>query len=291
MFSRILVATDLSPASISLIDCVAFLKLFGSRECLLLQCLNMHDVNAPVFEHSRSVLEPILNDQIERMRKHGLMTSGRIIPGSAKTEINRIAVDENYSLIVIGSRGHSLAGAMLLGSVASSVIQNARKPVLLLRLEVKDGVDVQCLPTCQCDFREHILFPTDFSDNAKQALVYVEKLVRDGAKRVTLFHVQDKTRIDPHLRDRIEEFNEIDRSRLQIIKENLQSRADVIVDIELAYGSPFREIMRMIIGKKISLVVMGSQGRGYIEEIFLGSVSHNVARHSVVPVLLVPAQR
>jgi nucleotide-binding universal stress UspA family protein len=38
-------------------------------------------------------------------------------------------------------------------------------------------------------------------------------------------------------------------------------------------------------------VVMGSQGRGFLAEVFLGSVSHQVVRRSPVPVLLVPAGR
>jgi len=36
---------------------------------------------------------------------------------------------------------------------------------------------------------------------------------------------------------------------------------------------------------------MGSQGRGFIKEVFLGSVSNNVARHSAASVLLIPAVR
>ena len=41
--------------------------------------------------------------------------------------------------------------------------------------------------------------------------------------------------------------------------------------------------------ESVSLTVMGSQGRGHLGELFLGSVSHNVARHAPVPVLLIPA--
>jgi len=37
--------------------------------------------------------------------------------------------------------------------------------------------------------------------------------------------------------------------------------------------------------------VMGSQGRGFVSESFLGSVSHQVARRSPAPVLLIPAKR
>ncbi|BCU06400.1 universal stress protein [Allochromatium tepidum] len=63
------------------------------------------------------------------------------------------------------------------------------------------------------------------------------------------------------------------------------------IGIEIAYGAPVTEILRVIREQGARLVVMGSQGRGFIEEIFLGSVSHNVARHSPAAVLLVPAKR
>jgi nucleotide-binding universal stress UspA family protein len=56
-------------------------------------------------------------------------------------------------------------------------------------------------------------------------------------------------------------------------------------------GSPTGEILKTIDQKDISLVVMGSQGRGFLEQVFLGSVSHNIARHANVSVLLIPANR
>jgi len=43
--------------------------------------------------------------------------------------------------------------------------------------------------------------------------------------------------------------------------------------------------------RDVQLTVMGSQGRGYVSDLFLGSVSHNVARQSVASVLLIPAKK
>jgi nucleotide-binding universal stress UspA family protein len=59
----------------------------------------------------------------------------------------------------------------------------------------------------------------------------------------------------------------------------------------ITYGSPVTEILKKATDDGVTLIVMGSQGRGYISELFLGSVSHNVARHAGVPVLLVPLPR
>ena len=108
---------------------------------------------------------------------------------------------------------------------------------------------------------------------------------------MTLFHVQDKTRIEPHLAHRLEEFNETDRARLEELRQTLEGRGSTKVEIDLTYGFPFEEIIRMVRERDVRLVVMGSQGRGFLKELFLGSVSHNVVRHSEAAVLLVPAKR
>ncbi|MGZ8145008.1 MAG: universal stress protein [Methylosarcina sp.] len=55
--------------------------------------------------------------------------------------------------------------------------------------------------------------------------------------------------------------------------------------------STTRKILRKVSQNPFSLFVMGSQRRGFISEVFLGSVSHNIIRKAPVPVLLVPAIR
>ncbi len=198
----------------------------------------------------------------------------RIVSSNAKQEVNRIAEKEDYSLIVVG-HSHSKVRDTFLGGIAYNVIYCARKPALVVPVQKKDDEYV-CIRSA--GFGEHILYPTDFSENADLAFSYVEDFVSQGAKHVTLLHVQDKARIEPYLRDRLEEFNRIDRSRLESMKESLSKKGNPVIDIELAYGAPYTEIMRMIREQDISLVVMGSQGRGFIQELFLGSVSHNVVR-------------
>ncbi|OGA45244.1 MAG: hypothetical protein A3F74_26770 [Betaproteobacteria bacterium RIFCSPLOWO2_12_FULL_62_58] len=289
MFSRFIVATDLSPASFAIVNCLGGLRAFGAKQCLLLQCLNFQQAASTALSYTTAPLEGILGQQKEILEKLGFEVETKIIPGFAKLEINRVAAEENYSLIVVGSQGHSMVGEMLLGGVASEVIHSARKPVLLVRIEMKEDAGNACVQAARCDFSEHVLFPADFSENADHAFTYVERLAADGARRITLLHVQDKARIDPHLTHRLDEFNEIDRGRLEIMKERLRKQGNAEVEIELCYGSPFDEITRLVRERNVNLVVMGSQGRGFVEEIFLGSVSHNVARHADASVLLIPA--
>lgn len=289
MFNKFIVATDLSPASFGVVNCLAGLRSYGATHCLLLQCLNLQQAASVAFSYTTEPLESFLEAQKEVLELQGFKVKTRVVPGFAKQEINRIAQTEDYALVVVGAHGHSMVGEALLGGVASAVIHGARRPVLVVPLEEIPGRTDVCVKATRCDFSKHILFPTDFSDNADYAFSYVKKLAGAGAKRVTLLHVQDKSRIDPHLQHRLEEFNEIDRGRLEKMKDTLQQNSSVAVETEICYGMPFQEITRRIHGGDVDLVVMGSQGRGFIEEIFLGSVSHNVARHTEAPLLLIPA--
>jgi len=54
----------------------------------------------------------------------------------------------------------------------------------------------------------------------------------------SLLHVQDRTRLEPHLSHRIEEFNRIDQDRLDRMRERLQALGAAEVSTEIAYGVP-----------------------------------------------------
>jgi nucleotide-binding universal stress UspA family protein len=121
--------------------------------------------------------------------------------------------------------------------------------------------------------------------------LYLEHIVRETKAHVTLLHVQDESKIDRHLKHRLDEFNRIDAERLERMKLRLEQCGAAGVETEIPYGSPTSIILKLTHNNTFSLIVMGSQGRGFIEEVFMGSVANNVARHAPLPVLFVPAVR
>lgn len=287
MFSRILIATDLSPASLAVTECVRGLRAFGAGECVLVQCFNIREV-VPFSEQIKEYIEASLDKQKRILEKQGFATTVEVVPGLPQTEIPRVAEKKHCSLIVVGSHGHNLTGEILLGGVATAIIHHASKPVLIIRLKVSEETGQAICVGGKCDFLKHILFPTDFSDNAEHAFAYVEKTVECGARRVTLLHVQDKAKLGKHLEHRLDEFNETDRNRLERLKARLEEKGNADVRIEIPYGTPTTEILERSREGEADIVIMGSRGRGFISELFLGSVSHNVARHAQAPVLLIP---
>lgn len=237
------------------------------------------------------MIQPRLTAQKAALEGQGFTTTVEIVSGLPKFEVNRVAAERGCSLVVVGTHGHTMSSEVRLGGVASEIIHNARQPVLLVRLEIATIQDQQrCVPVCQ-DLFGHLLFPTDFSDNAEHAFLVLKEFVARGAKRITLLHVQDQAKIGRRLADKLPEFNRIDAERLERMKKELTSGGHARVECELASGAPVSEILARVRDRGISLVLMGSQGRGYISEVFLGSVSHNVARLAPASVLLVPAIR
>lgn len=291
MFKKLIIATDLSAASFALVKCLGGLRAYGAEECLLLQCLSIQETSSLALSYTVSVIEGMMQNLKEIMVQQGYIVETRIVPGVTKNEINRIAVSENYSLIVVGAQEQTLTSEIFFGGLAYDVIHYAQKPVLLIRLEDYPKEGISCIKAIGCDMSNHILFPTDFSENADLAFDYVTKMAVLGAKKITLCHVQDKSRISEYPEDTFTKIRDIDNARLQDMKELLQKKAEVEVDTFLSYGSPAIEILKLIREQNAQLVVMGSQGRGFVKELFLGSVSNNVARNSVASVLLIPAKR
>ncbi len=290
MFKKIIIVTDLSPAADSLIECLGGLKSFGTEEVLILQYVSMQQSASIALTYTTTALEEGLLEQKKTVEEQGFKVKARSLTDPVIRELNKIAEEQDYSLIVVGAQKHSVMGEMFFGGLAYDVIHHSRRPVLIIRLseQVKDPSLVESI---SCHVNNHILFATDFSENADNAFSYVEKMISEGVGRVTIAHIQDKSRIEPYLSDRLKEFNEIDDKRLLDLKKSLLKIKNIQVDIKLAYGSPSVEIIKLIKELDVELVVMGSQGRGFVKEIFLGSVSNNVARNSDASVLLIPAKR
>lgn len=290
MFSRILVATDLSEASDKLISCINSLKQLGADEAILFHALRIRYLDYLKFDLIRDA-EPFLMKQKSALESAGFKTTVEIGESETAYELNKTAEKNNVSLVVIGTHGKSLLKHALMGGEATKILQHHGKPLLLIRIKISDGMEtVTCDENC-LDKDRRILYATDFSDTAQLAFTYVEKMVEKGWKKVTLLHVQDSSGIEKHLKDRLDEFNMIDTERLNMLKDLLEKKGASDVDVVLPYGQPVQEIIKTSKNGIFSVIVMGSQGRGFTEELFLGSVSHNVVRQADLPVLLIPALR
>ena len=287
MLSKLLVATDGSDASDAALECLRELGRVGTRDIVLVHVFNVYNVGGLYLSLQRLLL-PRIQRQQAMLTAAGFRVSIETPLGVPHVEINRIAMQEGCGGIAIGSHGAGMVEEALIGSTASSVIHHAELPVLLVRLQLLVEDDRRrCRSACEAFFK-HVLFPTDFSDAASKAFRYLEHVVAETRGAVTLLHVQDRTRIHPHLEARLDEFSAIDRDRMGLLRDRLLGRGAPRVDIEIPYGLPKEIVLERSRNGGFSLIVMGSQGRGVMKEMVLGSLANHVARHAPLPVLFVP---
>lgn len=288
MFRTAVMATDLSPASQALIGAGTQLKELGVEHIVLLHCFGAMEVSSFTFADGDMAFDQLLKRQGEKLRELGFIVAERTYTGGPQHGVQVIAEETGSDLVVIGSHGHAVRSGLHLGGRAWGIIQHATRPVLVIRLEPHGEKDARTTHNDAVPITDAILFATDFSDNAEQAMRCVTGIAERGAGTITIAHIQDEAVIDPYLLDRRDEFSVIDRGRLDDLVKHVEKVSSADVQAILGYGKPSLELIRLAEHSEPSLLIMGTQGKGVVRELLMGSVSHAVTRHTHCPVLLVP---
>lgn len=289
MFEKILIATDLSPASDCLLKCAGELKNVGVRRIVLAHVIYV--ANTPGLEEVLDAeASPLLSRQKQVLEKAGFEVVAEMPVGIPARSIKDLADRRDVDAILTGSRGRGIIQRALLGSVAFKLLQISDKPVILARINLLGEGEACRFSLCKRMF-EHILFPTDFSEAAGQAFFQLEKIAADLKGPVTLLHVQDPALLGPGLTDQqMREQRRMDQERLDSLGERLE-RLGAKVDTELICGNPREVILQQSDSGRYSLMAMGTQGKGLFREFALGSLAHEVACRAGLPVLFFPSRR
>ncbi len=133
-----------------------------------------------------------------------------------------------------------------------------------------------------------LLFPTDFSLQAEKLLEGLPAFQKVGTQEVVLLHAvspiiaSDWPELDPNF---LLDLQKNAHTVLESWAERLEN-AGFKVKTRVELGTPFKEILRVAEEEKVKLIVMGAHGKGFIAGLILGSVTHNVIKHSKIPVLV-----
>lgn len=304
MFQKILICSDVSEASNILIGCGQELKGIGVQEVILGHAISAAGVEVRFNQDAHKDTLPtdilkILEKQKAILEEQGLRVTISLGEGNQAKVLNEMAEKNNVSAIMIGSHGKGILKRAAWGSVSSEVVASAKKPVFLVKVEINSADKV--VLACKKLFN-HILYLTDFSNTAEKALNYLEEIVRHTGCPVTLMHVIERDQLEELAESAVELqsdlFKEVickreqtARTNLEAIKARLEAAGSKQVDLKSPKGRPVDLIIKTIKSDKtFSLVVMGSQGKGFVKELFFGSLSLQISRYSPVPVLLVPAK-
>lgn len=146
-------------------------------------------------------------------------------------------------------------------------------------------------------FLKNILWPTDFSREAREALLYAAAFAKTFDARITALHVapdlslalyEDSPVIQQELIRRMDASKKDAQAKLQSSgkKKGISFRKIVVTE-----GSAAKKIIETVEKEKVDLIVMGKRGQSFVEKILIGSVANHVLRHSPVPVLVTKKRR
>jgi len=141
---------------------------------------------------------------------------------------------------------------------------------------------------------QKILCPVDFSKNSDHALEYAVAFAERHQAELVVIHVMDYAAIDVLDYPSAFEFStQINERMREIAEERLNQLAETRreeyarISTRLTTGTPFLEIVTLAREEGADLIVMGTQGRSGLAQVFMGSVAEKVVRKAHCPVLTV----
>lgn len=201
---------------------------------------------------------------------------------SKSQAIVKFGKKHNCDTIVIGSKGRTAVGDLLMGSVTQQVIRIANTPVVVVpntRSRTLKGA--------------RILVPTDFSDVSRKALDFAIHLGKFWGASIHILHVLDSRvllyslkigslseSVDTKARDEAHEI---------LVRMGGTSNVEKITTLTLM-GDPPSEIVKYAHAKEMDLIVMGAHGMKGLKRVLIGSVTATVLSKSKIPVITISSR-
>ncbi len=193
----------------------------------------------------------------------------RIFIGSSFAEIVYAVEKERYDIVLAGTRGLAKWEQFLVGSTAKRLIRKCPSSVWIVKAEHVGQPKV-------------VMAATDFSDVSLKAATQGLWIAQQADAEFHLLHVVDSNDVPEDAICRIpkgsslqQEINEEATKRMNAFLDSLSvDRARL--QVQLAWGTPWKEIRRVAKYQGVDLVVMGTVGRSGIQGLLLGNTAEKV---------------
>jgi nucleotide-binding universal stress UspA family protein len=202
-----------------------------------------------------------LEEAAHLARQAGIRASTELRSGAPASDL-LLEEAAGHDLLVLGSRGGSRLGGILLGSTTTQIAHRAERPLLVARHSPDGG-----------EFPRRILLATDGSPGSWAAARAATALAKAQRSELRLAHVPDGT----HPERRREVLKQI-----AMIEKTTAAPPEVMDDP----GHAAERICEAAGATQSSLVVIGHRGVSGIKA--LGSVSERVVHRAPCSVLVVP---
>lgn len=217
-----------------------------------------------------------------------------LLVGSVTAELERHAGETDPDLMVLATHGRGPFSRFWLGSVADHVVRHSTYPVLLIRPEEDQELDLSAEPNF-----DNILIPLDGSEEGETILdvaipfgdlfdsEYTLTRVVHYPAEVVSSYMPDTV----HISEEIVESGKIEAEKyLEGVANKLRDDGynvdiDVRVDVHPASG-----IQRAADELGADLIALATHGRGGVERTLVGSVADKLIRSTHLPTLVIRPQ-
>jgi nucleotide-binding universal stress UspA family protein len=204
--------------------------------------------------------------------------------GNPIEEVLRVSRSSRADLVVLGAKGHSNLGLILLGSVSQGVVQYSTRPVLIAR----PGTDRL----------RSVLIGFDGTPHARRAVAFLDRLSLAPEVSLRVAYVVEPFALPAgtpasYRRRALAEAQEINVKRDQEAQRSLEALATNLrasgrtVETEVVHGSAGPELDSIARQRGADLIAVGSRKPSPARHYLLGSTAEKLVRHSHVSVLIV----
>jgi nucleotide-binding universal stress UspA family protein len=284
-------ATDLSEASNKAISLAAFIANRLRSRLIVAHVIDLpavtpygetmvdpQELKARVEEATRTQMVDIL------AHKEKVDWDLHISLGYPAKEIQSIVAESKAGLLVAATHSRSGLERFLLGSVSRKLMFTLSVPFLIIP---------GALPMERSSMNqvESIMIACDFSEDSDLALSIGFKMARSLNAKLTLATVIDQSQLDQILTtDPQREHSVANRLVTELNLKLAAFTPDDLKDrstIAVLAGHPHEELNKYAILNHVDMIVMGVHGRGFIENLVVGSTTDRLVRLGQFPVLAV----
>jgi len=281
---NILFATDFSPASNSALPyAVGLARMFGGR-LFAIHVMEPANYALPpeTWQSTDEILKLEAQELRDRLEREVPRSSTQLLQGEGGLwpSLAELVKENEIDLIVVGTRGRTGIGKMLLGSHAEELLRSAACPVLTV------GPHVPSKNQPRGKFAS-ILLATDFGPDSAAAAELAMSVAQETQAKLTVLHTVKKMAANDLAIP--EQFAEADERKLREFipaDGRLSSAPRYIVE----EGEPAEKILEVARRTEADLIVLGvhraAKVPGAATHLPIATVHHVVA-HAQCPVLTV----
>ena len=231
-------------------------------------------------EELRSESNSKLKQLITKAGSHDLNIQFETLVGEPFVQLTHAVQAQGFDIVFVGTRGLSAWKQILVGSTAKKLVRSCPADVWIARSTDADSPKV-------------VLAATDFSDASLKAVKKSLAIAQLAGAEFHLLHVIDAGDIPEGETSTLlrggpleAEITTDARRRLEALIES-QSQGDTPVQIHLAWGTPWQEIVNTAKALSADLIGLGNVGRTGISGLLLGNTAETVLNHCESSVLTV----